>query len=63
MPPVRLEPTTLQFRVKHSTTEPLHSSLRPNKIISVFQVSGLKKLGRVGTHIFFNYFYSLEKNI
>ena len=23
--PVRLEPTTLQSRVKHSTTEPLHS--------------------------------------
>ena len=27
--------------------------LRPNKKISVFWVSGLKFLGRVGTHIFF----------
>ena len=27
--------------------------LRPNKKLSVFQVTGLKILGRVGTHIFF----------
>ena len=27
--------------------------LRPNKKISVFRVTGLKILGRVGTHIFF----------
>ena len=26
--------------------------------ISVFRVTGLKILGRVGTHIFFNYFFS-----
>ena len=28
--------------------------LRPNKEISVFRVTGLKILGRVGTHIFFS---------
>ena len=32
------------------------------KKISVFRVTGLKILGRVGTHIFFNYFFS-GKNI
>ena len=30
---------------------------RPNKKISVFQVTGLKILGRAGTHIFLNYFF------
>ena len=29
--------------------------LGPNKKISVFQVAGLKTLGRVGTHIFEKY--------
>ena len=29
-----------------------HSLLRPNKEISVFRVTGLKILGRVGTHFF-----------
>ena len=32
--------------------------IRPNKKISVFRVTGQKILGRVGTHIFFNYFFS-----
>ena len=27
--------------------------VRPNNKISVFQVTGLKVLGRVGTHVFF----------
>ena len=31
--------------------------IRPNKKISVFLVTGLKILGRVGTHIFFNYHF------
>ena len=31
----------------------LANVIRPNKKISVFQVMGLKILGRVGTHIFF----------
>ena len=31
--------------------------IRPNKKISMFRVTGLKILGRVGTH-FFNYFFS-----
>ena len=35
---------------------------QPNKKISVFLVTGLKILGRVGTHIFFLFFF-LEKNI
>ena len=36
--------------------------IRPNKKISVFRVTGLNSLGRVGTHIFFNYFlYSGKK--
>ena len=34
---------------------------RPNK--NVLWVTGLKILGRVGTHIFFNYFFFQEKNI
>ena len=29
----------------------------------MFTVKGLKILGRVGTHIFFNYLFFLEKNI
>ena len=31
-------------------------------IKSVFRVTGLKILGRVGTHIFFNYFFLCKKN-
>ena len=33
------------------------------KKISVFRVTGLKSLGRVGTHIFFNYFFSRKNTI
>ena len=36
--------------------------LRPNKKKSMFSVTGLEILGRVGTHIFLNYFFS-GKNI
>ena len=35
--------------------------IRPNKNVSVFRVTGLKMLGRVGSHIFF-YFFSEKKN-
>ena len=35
--------------------------IRPNKKISVFRVMGLKILGRVGTHIFFKFFFFSEK--
>ena len=35
-------------------------TLRPNKKDSVFRVMGLKILGRVGTHIFFNCFFLPE---
>ena len=35
--------------------------VRPNKKISVFWVTGLKILGRVGTHIFFNHFLFWKK--
>ena len=50
--------------VKHSTTEPLRSLVRP-KTISVLLVMGLKILDifRVGTHVFFLLFFLLEKNI
>ena len=34
VPPVRLEPATLQYPVKHSTTEPLHSLLK-EKLLSL----------------------------
>ena len=34
--------------------------LRPNKKINVFRVTGLKILDRVGTHIFFNYFFLVK---
>ena len=40
---------------------PVFSVFRSNKKISVFRVTGLKSLGRVGTHIFFYYFFFLEK--
>ena len=33
------------------------------KKINVFWVAGLKILGRVGTHILFNYFFFFGKNI
>ena len=36
--------------------------LRPNKKISVFRITGLKILGRVGTHILFNYLFSGKSN-
>ena len=36
---------------------PNSSWLWPNIKISVFRVTGLKILGRVGTHIFFSYFF------
>ena len=36
---------------------------RPNKEISVFRVTGLKILGRVGIHNFFNYFFFWKRNI
>ena len=37
--------------------------VRPNKKISVFRETGLKILGRVGTHIFFNNFFGGKKYI
>ena len=40
----------------------LCNMLRPNKKISVFRVTGLKILDRVGTHTF-NLIFFLEKNI
>ena len=35
--------------------------VRPYKKISKFRVMGLKILGRVGTHFFFNYFFFWKK--
>ena len=35
--------------------------IRPNKKISMFRVTGLKILGRVGTHIFFYYLFFWKK--
>ena len=40
----------------------ISSIIRPNKKICVFWVMGLKIFGRVGTHIFYLFFF-LEKNI
>ena len=37
--------------------------LRPNKKISVFLVTGMKILARVGTHIFLMFFFFWEKYI
>ena len=37
----------------NENNENLTGLFRPNKKISVFRVTGLKILGRVGTHIFF----------
>ena len=37
----------------------LYLFIRPNKKISVLRVTGLKILGRVGTHFF--YYFFLEK--
>ena len=36
--------------------------IRPNKKISVFPVTGQKNLGREGTHIFFNIYFSGKKD-
>ena len=41
----------------------IYSLIRPNKKISVFRVTGLNILGREGTHIFLNYFFSGKKYI
>ena len=35
-----------------------HCPTKAKKKISVFRVTGLKIFGRIGTHIFFNYFFS-----
>ena len=35
--------------------------IRTNKTISVFRVTSLKILGRIGTHFFFNYFLFWKK--
>ena len=40
-----------------------HTQVRPNKEISVFRVTGLKILVRVGTQFFLNSSFFLEKNI
>ena len=46
------------YQLDHST--PLEILvLRPNKKISVFRVTGLKTLSRVGTHIFFLLYFFL----
>ena len=37
----------------HSKMITHHTCIRPNKKISVFRVTGLKILGRVGTQVFF----------
>ena len=39
----------------------LYCVVSPNKKISVFQVTGLKILGRVGTHIFLIFFFFWKK--
>ena len=35
--------------------------IQPNKKIKMFRVMGLKSLGRVSTHNFFNYFFVWKK--
>ena len=41
----------------------IQMGFRPNKKISVFRVTGLKILGRIVTHIFFNHFFFWKKYI
>ena len=53
-----LGPNWLQLISTYQQT----TKVRPNKKISVFRVTGLKILGRVGTHIFFIIFFSGNKN-
>ena len=48
-----LGPNWLQLISTYQQT----TKVRPNKKISVFRVTGLKILGRVGTHIFFIIFF------
>ena len=40
---------------------PVKCQIRPNKKISMFRVTGLKILGRVGTHIFFDSLFFWKK--
>ena len=49
------------LQINKKSNELLKTKVRPNKKISVFQVTGLKIYGRVGTHISFNYFFFLKK--
>ena len=44
-----------------SSSVGIANSIRPNKKINMFLVTGLKILGSVGTHIFFKYFFSQKK--
>ena len=53
--------TAIKIEKKLTDKPPYICSLRPNKKISVFWVTGLKILGRVGTHIFFYFFFSGKK--
>ena len=52
-----------QFMYKNKSSLLLISQFRPNKKISVLRVTGLKILGRVGTHIFLINFFSGKKII
>ena len=66
MPKGKYEKTLIRDKVPFDTRfiSLIQKTLRPNKKISVFQVTGLKILVRVGTYIFFYFlFFFLDKNI
>ena len=52
----------MQFFADTLRTNMFTSSIRPDKNISVFPATGLKILGRVGTHIFLIIFFLGKKN-
>ena len=50
--------STLELKLNKDTYV---SFVRPNKKISAFRVTGLKILGRVGTHFFLKHFFFWKK--
>ena len=56
-----LEKVNIEKKKQQMTKEHDEKLPRPNKKICLFWVTGLKILARVGTHIFFNYFFFWEK--
>ena len=53
---------TKQSNIEQGCTACIYAYLRPNNKISIFRVTGLKILGRVGKHMLFFWYFFSQKN-